>query len=150
MERGVLYGVAAQSQSPIIIDPFDTSFLNYSLAVIAPAGSGKSYFTKLLALRHLVAGTEFLVIDPEDEYRPVAEAVGGTIVRLAASSPHRLNPLDLVAPDSGSDGAYADPLAQSIAVVLGRLELLLCAGADPAALQVSLTSTNVRCLTRRS
>ena len=96
MERGVLYGVAAQSQSPIIIDPFDTSFLNYSLAVIAPAGSGKSYFTKLLALRHLVAGTEFLVIDPEDEYRLVAEAVGGTIVRLAASSPHRLNPLDLV------------------------------------------------------
>jgi conjugal transfer ATP-binding protein TraC len=132
MERGVLYGVAAQSQSPIIIDPFDSSFLNYSLAVVAPAGSGKSYFTKLLAMRHLVAGTEFLVIDPEDEYRPVAEAVGGTIVRLAASSEHRLNPLDLVVPDSGSDGALADPLAQSIAVVLGRLELLLCAGAGPS------------------
>ena len=60
----MLYGVAAQSQSPIIIDPFDSSFLNYNLAVIAPSGSGKSYFTKLLALRHLVAGTEFLVIDP--------------------------------------------------------------------------------------
>src|SRR5579859_4782057 len=131
MERGVLYGVAAQSQSPIIIDPFDSSFLNYNLAVIAPSGSGKSYFTKLLALRHLVAGTEFLEIDPEDEYRPVAEAVGGTIVRLAASSPHRLNPLDLVAPESGPSGAFADPLAQSIAVVLGRLELLLCAGAGP-------------------
>src|SRR6266851_6334361 len=131
MERGVLYGVAAQSQSPIIIDPFDTSFLNYSLAVIAPAGSGKSYFTKLLALRHLVAGTEFLVIDPEDEYRAVAEAVGGLIVRLAASSPHRLNPLDLVAPEPGWNASDADPLAESIAVVLGRLELLLCAGAGP-------------------
>src|SRR4029453_3362372 len=97
MERGVLYGVAAQSQSPIIIDPFDSSFLNYNLAVIAPSGSGKSYFTKLLALRHLVAGTEFLVIDPEDEYRAMSGAVGGAVVRLAASSPHRLNPLDLVA-----------------------------------------------------
>src|SRR6266576_2277304 len=122
MERGVLYGVAAQSQSPIIIDPFDTSFLNYSLAVIAPAGSGKSYFTKLLALRHLVAGTEFLVIDPEDEYRTVSNAVGGTIVRLAASSAHRLNPLDLVMPDVELSGGEADPLAQSIAIVLGRLE----------------------------
>jgi conjugal transfer ATP-binding protein TraC len=131
MERGVLYGVAAQSESPIIIDPFDSSFLNYNLAVIAPSGSGKSYFTKLLALRHLVAGTEFLVIDPEDEYRAVADAVGGQIVYLAASSPHRLNPLELVAPEPGSAGSGADPLAQSIAVVLGRLELLLCAGAGP-------------------
>jgi type IV secretory pathway VirB4 component len=131
MQRGVLYGVAAQNQSPIIIDPFDSSFLNYNLAVIAPSGSGKSYFTKLLALRHLVAGTEFLVIDPEDEYRAVADAVGGEVVRLAASSPHRLNPLDLVTPEPGSSGAEADPLAQSLAVVLGRLELLLCAGAAP-------------------
>src|SRR5207253_744488 len=131
MERGVLYGVAAQSQSPIIIDPFDSSFLNYNLTVIAPSGSGKSYFTKLLALRHLVGGTEFLVIDPEDEYRAVAEAVGGEVVRLAASSPHRLNPLDLVTPDPVMAGADTDPLAQSIAVVLGRLELLLCAGAGP-------------------
>ena len=129
MERGVLYGVAPESQSPIIIDPFDSSFLNYNLAVIAPSGSGKSYFTKLLALRHLVAGTEFLVIDPEDEYRAVADAAGGSVVRLAAASPHRLNPLDLVMPDTA--GAEADPLAQSIAVVLGRLELLLCAGAGP-------------------
>jgi conjugal transfer ATP-binding protein TraC len=131
MERGVLYGVSAQTQSPIIIDPFDPSFDNYNLAVIAPSGSGKSYFTKLLALRHLVAGTEFLIIDPEDEYRAVAEAAGGLIVRLAASSPHRLNPLDLVAPEPTSPGAAADPLAHSIAVVLGRLELLLCAGAGP-------------------
>src|SRR5437763_12015937 len=131
MERGVLYGVSAQSQSPIIIDPFDSSFDNNNLAVMAPSGSGKSYFIKLLALRHLVAGTEFLVIDPEDEYRATSEAVGGEVVRLAASSPHRLNPLDLVAPEPGSVVADADPLAQSIAVVLGRLELLLCAGAGP-------------------
>jgi hypothetical protein len=131
MERGVLYGVAPENQSPIIIDPFDSSFLNYNLAVIAPSGSGKSYFTKLLALRHLVAGTEFLVIDPEDEYRAVADAVGGSIVRLAAASSHRLNPLDLVMPDAGPSGAEVDPLAQSISVVLGRLELLLCAGAGP-------------------
>src|SRR6266536_3374518 len=132
MERGVLYGVSAQTQSPIIIDPFDGSFLNYNLAVIAPSGSGKSYFTKLLALRHLVAGTEFLVIDPEDEYRAVAGAACGLIVRLAASSPHRLNPLDLVASEPTSEGAAADPLAHGIAVVLGRLELLLCAGAGPS------------------
>jgi ABC-type phosphate transport system ATPase subunit len=40
--------VSAQTKSPIIIDPFDGSFDNYNLALIAPSGSGKSYFTKLL------------------------------------------------------------------------------------------------------
>src|SRR5207302_94348 len=71
-------------------------------------------------------------IDPEDEYRTVADAVGGATVRLAASSPHRLNPLDLAIPDPTSSAAASDPLAQTIAVVLSRLELLLCAGAGPA------------------
>ncbi|MBV9603328.1 MAG: conjugal transfer protein TraC, partial [Chloroflexi bacterium] len=65
-------------------------------------------------------------------YRAVADAVGGMVVRLAASSPHRLNPLDLVAPEPGDTGADGDPLAHSIAIVLGRLELLLCAGAGPS------------------
>ena len=86
-ERGELVagdgaGSAVRSRTresiAVIIDPFDSSFLNYNLAVIAPSGSGKSYFTKLLALRHLVAGTEFLVkfVRPGGEifYRPL-EAV---------------------------------------------------------------------------
>src|SRR5207244_12460231 len=63
--------------------------------------------------------------------RGVAEAAGGLIVRPLGVVSHRLNPLDLVAPEPTSQGATADPLAHSIAVVLGRLELLLCAGAGP-------------------
>ena len=31
MERGVLYGVAARSQSPVIVDPFDSSLENANL-----------------------------------------------------------------------------------------------------------------------
>jgi len=89
------------------------------------------------------------VIDPEDEYRATSEAVGGAVVRLAASSPHRLNPLDLVAPEPGSSGAEADPLAQSIAVVLGRLELLLCAGAGPGGSPGVLDIYERATLTRR-
>src|SRR5947207_2388690 len=46
MERGVLYGVASRSQSPVIIDPFDSSLENANLAVFAMAGAGKSYFVK--------------------------------------------------------------------------------------------------------
>ena len=69
MERGVLYGVATRSQSPVIVDPFDASLENANLAVFAMAGAGKSYFVKLMALRNLLAGVDFLVVDPGGRVR---------------------------------------------------------------------------------
>src|SRR5262249_10155393 len=69
MERGVLSGLATPSQPPVILDPFDASLENANLAVFAMAGAGKSYFVKLMALRNLFAGVDFLIIDPENEYR---------------------------------------------------------------------------------
>ena len=87
MEQGVLYGVSPRTQAPIIIDPFDESLDNANLTVVAPAGAGKSFFVKLMALRNLINRSDFVVIDPEDEYHAVAYAVGGQMVRLAASSP---------------------------------------------------------------
>src|SRR5262249_191293 len=86
MERGMLYRVSARPQEPSIVDPFDDRFDNYHLAVMAPTGSGKSCFVKLQALRSLLSGTDYLVVDPENEYRPLADAVGGQVIRLAPSS----------------------------------------------------------------
>ena len=132
MERGMLYGVSARTQEPIIVDPFDDRFDNYHLAVMAPTGSGKSYFVKLQALRSLLNGTDYLVVDPENEYRPLADAVGGQVVRLATSSHDQINPLDLVMPDPSTEiGGPQGALAEAIATVVGRLELLLCAGTGP-------------------
>ena len=37
----------------MIVDPFDESFDNANLVVVAPSGAGKSYFEKLMALRNL-------------------------------------------------------------------------------------------------
>jgi conjugal transfer ATP-binding protein TraC len=132
MERGVLYGVAARTQSPVIIDPFDASLENANLAVFAMAGAGKSYFVKLMAMRNLLAGVDFLVIDPEDEYRALCAAVGGQYVRLASSSPHRLNPFDLPRPVPGADDQ--DGLAEHVTELIGLLSVML---AEPGG---SLTS----------
>lgn len=123
MERGVLYGVAARTQSPVIIDPFDASLENANLAVFAMAGAGKSYFVKLMALRNLLAGVDFLVIDPEDEYRALCAAVGGQYVRLASSSPHRLNPFDLPRTAPGSEDQ--DGLAEHVTELIGLLSVML-------------------------
>ena len=95
METGMLAGVGGAGQTPVLLDPFDRSLDNANFVVIAPAGAGKSFFCKLLSLRQLINGTDCIIIDPEDEYRALAEAVGGQVVRIAASSVHQLNPFDL-------------------------------------------------------
>jgi type IV secretory pathway VirB4 component len=122
MERGVLYGVATRSQTPIVVDPFDATLENANLAVFAVAGAGKSYFVKLMALRNLLAGVEFLIVDPENEYRAVCEAVGGQYIRLASTSPHRLNPFDLPPTHADDD---VDVLAERVAALLGLLSIML-------------------------
>ena len=138
MERGVLYGVATRSQSPVIVDPFDASLENANLAVFAMAGAGKSYFVKLMALRNLLAGVEFLIVDPENEYGGVCRAADGQFIRLASTSAHHLNPFDLPPPDpAGAEGL--DPLAEQVTAVLGLLNLMLAdrgASLDPYARSV--------------
>jgi type IV secretory pathway VirB4 component len=124
MERGVLYGVATRSQSPIIVDPFDASLENANLAVFAMAGAGKSYFVKLMALRNLLAGVDFLVVDPENEYGGVCRAADGQFIRLASTSTHRLNPFDLPPPDASS-GDSPDVLAEQVTSVVGLMNVLL-------------------------
>jgi type IV secretory pathway VirB4 component len=124
MERGLLLGVANRTRSPVILDAFDSSLENANLAVFAMAGAGKSYFVKLMALRNILAGVDFLIIDPENEYGAVCEAAGGQFVRLASSSRHRLNPFDLPRVAPGDDGD-SDVLAEQVVAVLGLLDLLL-------------------------
>jgi len=92
-DRGVLYGINSQNESFIIFDRF--SLENANMAVFATSGSGKSYFVKLEALRSLMTGTEVIVIDPESEYKPLAEAVGGEYIDFSFNSPSKINPFDL-------------------------------------------------------
>lgn len=123
MERGVLYGIARHNHSPVIVDPFDETLENANMVVFATSGAGKSYFTKLMALRNLLLGVDFLVIDPEDEYRALCTAVDGQYVRLASSSAQHLNPFDL--PPADQDEEARDPLAEQVAALLALLEIML-------------------------
>lgn len=123
MERGVLYGIALHNHSPVIVDPFDESLENANMVIFATSGAGKSYFTKLMALRNLLFDVDFLVIDPEDEYRALCSAVGGQYIRLASSSGQHLNPFDLPPAPDDEDGR--DPLAEQIASLHALLEIML-------------------------
>ena len=89
---GVLIGRNVHSGSLVFYDRFGLE--NYNQVVLATSGAGKSYLVKLLVLRSLFEGAEVLVIDPESEYERLAQAVGGTVIRLGAKGQF-VNPLDL-------------------------------------------------------
>ena len=92
-DRGVLYGINSQNESFIIFDRF--SLENSNMVIFATSGAGKSYFVKLEALRSLMTGTEVIIIDPESEYKPLAEAVGGEYLSFSFNAPAKINPFDL-------------------------------------------------------
>ena len=49
----------------------------------------------LEALRSMMTGSDVLIIDPENEYQRLAEAVGGSYIQLSLNSSVRINPFDL-------------------------------------------------------
>ncbi|MDR0591019.1 MAG: DUF87 domain-containing protein [Candidatus Nomurabacteria bacterium] len=92
-DSGVLYGVNMHNNGLVIFDRFTLE--NYNMAVFAKSGSGKSFTVKLEALRSMMMGAEVLIIDPENEYQKLCEAVGGSYIRLSLNSDTRINPFDL-------------------------------------------------------
>ncbi|WP_063774886.1 VirB4 family type IV secretion system protein [Kitasatospora azatica] len=114
----VLYGLNTAASGLVMWDRFAQD--NHNSVTLARSGAGKSYLTKLEALRLLYQGVQVFVIDPEDEYTRLTDAVGGTVIRPGAPGV-RINPLDLA-----GDGAV-DQLTRRalflhsfIAVLLGQ------------------------------
>jgi type IV secretory pathway VirB4 component len=117
----VLYGLSTTSNAVVLHDRWAQD--NHNMVVLARSGAGKSYLVKLDVLRQLYQGVDVAVIDPEDEYTPLAEHVGGTVIRLGAPGVH-LNPLDL--PTSRHPTVLRDHqlrLHTVIAVLLGAVPL---------------------------
>jgi conjugal transfer ATP-binding protein TraC len=92
-DSGILYGVNMHNSGLVIFDRF--SLENGNSVVFAKSGAGKSFAVKLEALRSMMLGTDIVIIDPENEYQKMSEAVGGAYVRLSLNSPVRINPFDL-------------------------------------------------------
>lgn len=91
--EGILYGINEHNGSLIIFDRFTLE--NYNSVVFAKAGAGKSYLVKLEILRSLMFDAEILVIDPENEYENLCQAVGGEYITFGFNSKSKINPFDL-------------------------------------------------------
>ena len=119
--EGILYGVNRHNNSLILFDRF--SLENANSIVFAKSGSGKSYAIKLEILRSLMLGVDVIVLDPENEYQSLANAVGGSFLSMSLSSPNHINPFDLPIPRE--DEKPEDVLRSNIINLVGLLRIML-------------------------
>lgn len=126
-ENGILYGVNMHNNGLVIFDRF--SLENANMVVFAKSGAGKSFTVKLEALRSMMMGTEIIIIDPENEYQRLCEAVGGTYVRMSLSSSTRVNPFDLPRVIDQEDADNA--LRANIITLHGLMRLMMGGALSP-------------------
>ena len=127
---GILYGLNRHNNSLVLFDRFNLE--NANSVVFAKAGSGKSYAVKIEALRSLMLGTDVIVIDPENEYKALCEAVGGSYLNISLNSDKRINPFDL--PKAGKQvqsGASGEDILRSNVTMLHGFVALLLGGVSP-------------------
>ena len=124
-DSGILYGINMHNSGLVIFDRF--SLENGNSVVFAKSGAGKSFSVKLEALRSLMFGTEIFIIDPENEYQRMCEAVAGSYVRLSLNSSTRINPFDL---PKVVDTEEADNALRSNLITLHGLLRLMMGGAQ--------------------
>jgi conjugal transfer ATP-binding protein TraC len=120
-DNGILYGINMHNSGLVIFDRF--SLENGNSVVFAKSGAGKSFTVKLEALRSMMLGTEIFIIDPENEYQKMCDAVGGAYVRLSLNSATRINPFDL--PHVVDSDEADNPLRSNLITLHGLLRLMM-------------------------
>ena len=125
---GILYGINMHNNGLVIFDRFRLE--NANMVVFAKSGAGKSFTVKLEALRSMMTGADILIIDPENEYAKLSDAVGGSYIRLSLNSDTRINPFDL---PKVIDTDEADDALRANLVTLHGLFRLMLGGSQVAA-----------------
>ncbi|MFA5169436.1 MAG: ATP-binding protein [Candidatus Paceibacterota bacterium] len=119
--EGILYGINKHNNSLVLFDRF--SMENANMVIFAKSGSGKSYAVKLEILRSLMMGAECIILDPENEYKTLAEAVDGAFFKISLSSDSHINPFDL--PEPREDETAEDVLRSNIINLVGLMRIML-------------------------
>ena len=84
--------------------------------------SGKSFSAKReISNAFLVTHDDIIICDPEGEYAPLVERLGGQVIKISPTSPHHINPMDLNLNYSDDD----NPLSLKSDFILSLCELIV-------------------------
>lgn len=116
----VYYGINPLSNNMIRADR--KQLRNPNGLFLGTPGSGKSFGAKReITDAFLTTDDDIIILDPESEYAPLVNALGGQIITLTASSKNYINPLDININYADDD----DPVALKTDFITSLLELVL-------------------------
>ena len=118
---GLYYGNNAVSRNLIMFNRRNSK--NGNGFILGTPGSGKSMSAKEEMLNVLLSSDdEVIVIDPEGEYYPMAELLGGEVIRIAPGSDVHINPLDM---DQNYAGNEDDPVTLKSDFLISIFDIIL-------------------------
>lgn len=92
--QSLYYGVNTLSNNMIMADRKKLRTPNG--IVIGTPGSGKSFAAKReMMMCYLITRDDIMICDPEGEYYPLVNSLGGQVIRLSTNSNDYLNPMDI-------------------------------------------------------
>ena len=121
----IFYGLNLHTGWLVIMDRFNNKLPNMNSVILATSWAWKSFTVKLEILRYLMNGIDIIVIDPENEYKDLCEAVGWTYINIATNAQQYINPFDL--PPKIEDVEYGkwDLLRSQIMTLIGLIQILI-------------------------
>ena len=136
---GTYCGMNAISHNLIIANR--KNLINGNGFILGVSGSGKSFFTKR-EIVSLFLGTndEIIIADPQNEYTPLVNALGGAAINLSPTSPNHINAMDLALGYGDSE----NPLIAKSEFVLSFIEQIMGGANKLEAVDKSIID---RCLT---
>ena len=120
-EKGALYyGVNSITKNIIMADR--KKLKNPNALIMGSPGGGKSFASKReIANAYLVTDDHIMIIDPEDEYGLLVLRFNGQVIKISASSPHHINPMEI----SLNYAENENPIALKVDFLLSFCELVM-------------------------
>lgn len=142
--NGLYYGLNAVSRNLILFNRKNSK--NANGAILGTPGSGKSFAAKREMINVILnTDDDIYIVDPEGEYLPLAELLGGSIIKIAAGGNTYLNPMDMDI-NYGSDDGRSDPIAMKCDFIGGLCETMSGNNNTLTATQKSIVDRCVRIL----
>jgi type IV secretory pathway VirB4 component len=122
-KNAIFYGLNQTTKSMVLFDR--TTGDNYNGLIFGYPGSGKSFTAKLEMLSVLLnhPDAQVFVIDPQGEYKPLANALKGEVIKLSPGSNVFINPMDLNL--SQLEDEESDPVTMKSDFIISMFDIIL-------------------------